>query len=977
MSDVLVDSYMSALGAMTESGPKNLLKRATMEASEKGAEHEVGLHQLVAYLSGSSLNDKLRKHLHIALAEWDALENQGSTLSSPPRSQARRQEIYSALGLDDETERAFDQLFPVSLDEMVVISDTFEPWYTTERQQASNFYWRAYSRYLTSMKNWHPGAITSLDQATTGVVERLSDPMREEAYQAKGLVVGYVQSGKTANFTGVLAKAIDAGYRLLIVLTGTVDLLREQTQRRIDMELVGRENILRGVDPSDTELISTVDYQDDPDWDRFVKHSFLPSEQGLPDIVRLTTHRFDYKSLKAGITALEFERAVKMKPFYDQVNLPTSSARLVVVKKNKTVLQKLVKDLKSITARLGEIPALVIDDESDQASVNTSNPKKWQSDRPERTAINRLISEILRLLPRSQYVGYTATPFANVFIDPSDAEDVFPKDFLLSLSRPPGYMGIRDFHDLDSTVDPEDKTPANSQEKAHVRDLRGQGSDRRDELQEALDAFVLSGALKLYREATDLGSGYFKHHTMLVHESVRVADHAALAAEIRLIWRDAAYSSPVAFARLRDLYQEDFLPVCQAKGVGHFPNDFDPLRDFIGDVVSRVTDFADPVIVVNGDRDIAQEPIDFDRRRVWRVLVGGTKLSRGFTIEGLTISYYRRKTRQADTLMQMGRWFGFRDGYQDLVRLYIGREEPNGKTTLDLYEAFEAIVRDEELFREQLRQYSKLVDGKPQVTPAQIPPLVSQHLPWLKPAAANKMFNAKLVVRRSPGTPVEPTAYPKDPEDLSHNFATMQPILAGANTSTALGIRRKDGAVSGSFDAFVGSTSHEELFTAMNRLRWIVDGYFDADLEFLKELKEQVDDWVWIFPQTGRRGVQRNIPGVGPRSIFIRRRSRDPLFQAVSEPKHRPPALLVAGALHSYGDPAADELAGNARGAVLVYPMLEEEPHPRVAAEEVDTNKLVVGFTLVAPMAARASNGRLLKFVARNKADEKALTVDV
>ncbi|MFJ1543575.1 Z1 domain-containing protein [Streptomyces sp. NPDC088246] len=188
-----------------------------------------------------------------------------------------------------------------------------------------------------------------------------------------------------------------------------------------------------------------------------------------------------------------------------------------------------------------------------------------------------------------------------------------------------------------------------------------------------------------------------------------------------------------------------------------------------------------PVIVVNGDteRDYAQPDLDFDRtHRVWKTLVGGTKLSRGFTVEGLTVTYYRRTTQQADTLMQMGRWFGFRPGYRDLVRLYIGREEPMGKSkTVDLHEAFEAICRDEETFRSQLSRYAELVDGKPQVTSAQIPPLMSQHLPWIKPSARNKMFNTELVKIRSPGQWVEPTAYPTSAMDLRHNTEAWRPVL--------------------------------------------------------------------------------------------------------------------------------------------------------------------------------------------------------
>jgi hypothetical protein len=321
--------------------------------------------------------------------------------------------------------------------------------------------------------------------------------------------------------------AIDAGYRLVIVMTGTTDLLRTQTQRRLDMELVGRENLLRNISEDDTE---SFDYHDDPDWreGRFVRHGFRPSEIGRPDIIRLTTRDFDYRSLQQGISALDFERRDRTKPFYDPVKLMACDARLVVVKKNGTVLRKLVKDLGKITARLTEIPAIVIDDESDQASPNTSNPKKWQADQKERTTINRRIGELLSLLPRAQYIGYTATPFANVFIDPSDAEDIFPKDFLISLAPPAGYMGAKDFHDFDIA---DDGPGANSNEAAHVRWLPDDDDADDSKLLEAMDTFVLSGAVKLYREAWCVGR--FEHHTMLVHEGMKRTVHREEATVLR------------------------------------------------------------------------------------------------------------------------------------------------------------------------------------------------------------------------------------------------------------------------------------------------------------------------------------------------------------------------------------------------------------------------------------------------------------
>src|SRR5262249_33832935 len=154
----------------------------------------------------------------------------------------RRALVYETLGLGDATRALLDELFRVLVDDSIIISREFEDWYTDELRQKRRFYWDSYRRYLADTTRWEADVIASIDAATTRVMQRLGRPTREEAYAARGLVVGYVQSGKTANFTGVIAKAIDAGYRLIIVLTGTTNMLRSQTQRRLDKELVGTEN---------------------------------------------------------------------------------------------------------------------------------------------------------------------------------------------------------------------------------------------------------------------------------------------------------------------------------------------------------------------------------------------------------------------------------------------------------------------------------------------------------------------------------------------------------------------------------------------------------------------------------------------------------------------------------------------------------------------------------------------------------------
>jgi len=970
IDDSLASLYSAAFDGMSTTGPHKLLLRVQNEAALRDAPHLATQAALLEALAAPNGASQLAARIRFELARWDAGIGQGWTASTPPKTTDRRQAIYLRLELPAPIQERFDVLFPVATEGGgVIITADFEDWYGSSLRDRPPFYWKHYETYLAT-KKWHTDAIANLGLNTTRVVERLADPFRGEAYQAKGLVVGYVQSGKTANFTGVIAKAIDAGYRLIIVLTGQTDLLRTQTQRRLDKELVGKENLLRGIDHADADSLVSVDYWGDGDWHQFVGHDDLPSNLGRPDIIRLTTKNGDYKALRQGIEALDFVKVDPRKPLNAPDNLRQLPARLAVVKKNSKVLGDFVKDLKKITAKLGDIPALIIDDESDQASVNTLNPKKVKDG--ERTAINGHIAALLRLLPRGQYVGYTATPFANVFVDPSDAEDIFPSTFLLSLDPPPDYMGAQDFHDLEFSSDP--PTYANSNEMAYVRSIRDTGEDDPEDLRKALDAFVLSGSIKLWRsQAGSMGS--FRHHTMLVHESVRQAEHKVLARRILDLWNASAWFSPASTKRLRRLFDDDFLPVMHARGSGEpSPTSFDDVKQFVGEVANRVAGTDNkPVWIVNGDKEVAELDLDFDARPVWKVLVGGAKLSRGFTVEGLTVSYYRRSTRQADTLMQMGRWFGFRPGYRDLVRLYIGRTTSSRANTYDIYKAFEAACRSEELFREEIKKYGHIVDGQPQLTPAEVPPLVAQYVPWLKPAATNKMYNARLVERRSPGTPLEPTGYSSEDADRAANAATVRPLVAVAITTTHFQQSARK-----TFAAFVGVVSHADLLAALKALVWSPADHFEADLAWLANLKSsQIEDWVVLLPQLVGSGSTRTLFG---RELDVHARARRKgrsLFGGISDPKHRRAAATIAGLPQAFEDAEAEALTQPRRGSILLYPVFEiVEGGDEAVPADIQAEDLIMALTIHAPMSTGSPDKLLVRFQARDPRTN-AVVIDV
>jgi hypothetical protein len=929
MNEPLVQAYASALRALDGRAPKGLERRARLEAEDMAPIPDVSESMLRQHLAECGPNDQLHLVLHLALAKWDQAkdENLSWTSGTKPRTDERRALVVKSLGLDDETAAMLATEFPVLKgDGVTVIARSWDPWYSSEVQLTRSFYWEHYIDYLRLQRGWSAEAILSLDEATTNVVERVIDPSRAEPGQTKGLVVGYVQSGKTANFTGVIAKAIDAGYRLIIVMTGTTNLLREQTQRRLDRELVGRENVLRGTDESDPAAEQSIDYLDDEDWisGRFVVHGARPSDVGRPNIHRMTTRDFDYRKLQQGLPALEFERRDRTKPLWHQENLFASDARLIIVKKNSSVLKNLVKDLKTTGDKLDEIPAIIIDDESDQASINTTSPKKWSEENKKRTAINERIHDLLTMLPRAQYIGYTATPFANVFVDPSDAKDVFPSDYLISLPRPKGYMGAEDFHDLDGIMPDEEKTFTNSKERAHVRIL----DDAEDEegLQQALDSFVLTGAIKLHRRAH--GVGEFKHHTMLVHQTMRIAGHRASSDAIREMWQGSGYLSGGATGRLHKLFDEDFAPVTQALDLGYVePANFYEVSRYLTAAARLIAPNGDPVIVVNSDQDIEKEHLDFDKRSIWRVLVGGNALSRGFTVEDLTVTFYSRNVGHAEALMQMGRWFGFRPGYRDLVRLFI---------TKSVRDALEATCRDEEYFRDELRQYAVMVDGRPKITPADLPPLVARH--GLRPTAANKMYNARLVERRA--LRMEPSSgYPSlhDQAALDSNIQACVPLLEAATDHQTFEL------VKGSFDALVGTVDHKLMIEVLTQLRWARADTFAPELAWLSTLSDVIKNWNLVLPQQKNRNETVQLWGAGQFSVHGRKVEPTGRIRGNAEPRQRD----KIGELQQSSPKS---------GYMLLYPIKDKDRAWSTIEQNGRPSKIVMALTLSLPKTATPSD---------------------
>lgn len=312
-----------------------------------------------------------------------------------------------------------------------------------------------------------------------------------------------------------------------------------------------------------------------------------------------------------------------------------------------------------------------------------------------------------------------------------------------------------------------------------------------------------------------------------------------------------------------------------------FPDSFDTLRPFLSEARERIEGDGGPVLMVNGTFD-ADDP-RFDSRSVWKVLVGGAKLSRGYTVEGLTTTYFSRRTKQQDTLLQMGRWFGFRRGYKDLVRLFI---EKSDDEEFDLYSAFEAICRDEESFRGQLKQYSH------SLKPAQVPALVFNSYPRLLPTAKNKMFNAELVSAGFEGWK-ESARRSLEKATIRQNWRLLEELAqrrdAMVETVRAVG------------PAF--ACSRARLLQFLDGFQWHAEQDWLAERRFLREDPLAVGNWVIVFPLLKERPVR--LAGLSL-STFERTVDASGDFGAFSDKAHRPP-------LESYAE-------GAGVGVLSVYP---------------------------------------------------------
>lgn len=662
----------------------------------------------------------------------------------------------------------------VGKDKTIVNREGHVAWLTSERSR-NWMYWGRYREFLE--RKLPLTAVEGLDRSTANIIGMLEDPTREGIWDRRGMVVGHVQSGKTASYTGLICKAADAGYKVIVVLAGLHNNLRSQTQIRIE------EGFLGYTTPQETSESIGVGLLDR-----------LPR----PNCPTIRTEKGDFNAAIARNLAIS----------------PEDRPWIFVVKKNKSVLTKLCRWIETrvsdseVDGRkvVSTLPLLVIDDEADHASVDTGELIFDGEGNPdpdhEPTAINRLVRKLLNSFQRSAYVGYTATPFANIFIHErsatrSEGPDLFPSAFIQTLSTPSNYVGPstlfgRRIGDSrvgmapllrkvdDATDGPSTPTPwmPIRHDKDHVPSSHG--DDLPESLKSAVLSFLIACAVRYLRGQRN------EHMSMLVHvtrfnavQKIVYAQVESYVTHVRqiLLRRTAGYEQLLTY--LDFLWSSDFVPTSGAMSKStNFPGlhslpAWDDVLDIMTDVLTDLS-----IRTINGTAKDTLDYAEHEKTGLKAIAIGGDKLARGLTLEGLMVSYFLRASKMYDTLMQMGRWFGYRPGYLDLTRLY---------TTEELVEWFEHITDASE----ELRDEFDVMEASG-ATPRQYGLRVQAH-PVLLVTSRLKMRSAHDLKISYSGEIVETVAFHSDAEKVRHNFSALCEFLGALGTGSLNPVQSRPG----------------------------------------------------------------------------------------------------------------------------------------------------------------------------------------
>jgi hypothetical protein len=773
-------------------------------------------------------------------------------------------------------------------------------------------YWNAYKTWIRK-SGFSSDVIRVLDDDTYAILSACGDPQRDGPWSVKGLVMGDVQSGKTASYSGLINKAADVGYRIIILLTGVIEDLRAQTQSRLDEGFAGQDSRKR-----------------------------LQREESRIGVGLLKNRQ------PAVLTSVDKDFLSANLQAFGGVPLRTLVAQepvLLVLKKNRSVLTSLLGYLRS-QIRDGEtnidLPLLLIDDEADNASVNVKT-----DDNP--ATINRLIGEIRDIFNRSTYCAYTATPFANVFIDPENSRDLFPENFVYTLNSPTSYVGASSIfleggehnHHLVSIDDAEPYFPEN-----HKKDLQITGIP--PSLEEAIRTFFISTTIR------DLRNEAQKHRSMLINVS-RFTDVQARLSEVvkayvydlkeevrQYLAVDSRWKRHPQLLDLFATYESHFA------GTGQW----DQIRKRMATSVALIQ-----TVTVN-QKSQETERLNYKDSPTGRriIAIGGMTLSRGLTLEGLSTSYFYRNSKAYDTLLQMGRWFGYRPGYAELCRIWMTDE------VQDWYSHLAEVV-------DELRQDIKQMHAK-QRRPRDFGMKVMAHPGNLLVTARNKMkASREVVVRISYSSIKAETPYIlRSKATQTNNLSKTLSFLATLGTPREHKGRRVWSCSRESIASYLTNLEISSLNTAF------VPSSGDEEhplIKFIRESKSpKMLEWDVAMPQGGEAPLE-SIKVLDKDSIPRAIKPRGRQFERVSN--HADYLKINRGRVGEVEDETigmSDELVQAIR---MEWQRDESSGNKSIPGKRYlqRRERPLLTINLITPLASRASNetseGTLLKRTTRRR----------
>ena len=717
-----------------------------------------------------------------------------------------------------------------------------EPWVNSELKRGWTL-WQRYRQYLG--RKVPPNVIRSIDESTDQTLNLINNPKTPGFWDRRGMIVGHVQSGKTSDYIGLINKAADAGYKIIIVLAGLYNNLRAQTQIRLEEGFLGIKTYSNPDSTADSNNIELI---------------------GVGNIERM---------VGAHYATTRSERGDFSKQYVAHLGFtPEQKPCLFVVKKNVSILKALNRWISQRLATceiperhckiVDKLPLLLIDDEADNASIDTHNHILDENGNPDRdhdpTSINREIRKLLNQFGKSAYIGYTATPFANIFIPhkaetDSEGVDLFPSSFITTISPSSNYVGpVRFFgkqaetdeegndafsplHSLIHIIPDEENWIPVSHKRTYKLPSCGDFTIP-ESLRQAILSFILSTAARNIRKNGN------QHRTMLIHvtrfNDVQKQIYDAVHSYIETItdYINNIIDSSTIWETFRKLWEQDFVPTTAGLlSSSEIDTDTFQLKDLpeweqIKEEIPNVLEDL-KIKIINGS---SQDILDYEERKqlgLTAIVIGGDKLSRGLTLEGLSVSYFMRASRMYETLMQMGRWFGYRDGYLDTCRLYI---------TNELNQWFGIITDVNEELREE---FEVAVDRG--LTPESYGLKVKTH-PGLLITSPIKMRETKELLISLSGHVLETVGFINTPEAINGNRQALNNLIENMVNPVRVEYRSSQRNVSWNDSYLWKDVSSDNILDFFQNYKTQPDSHLVDSLrihEFIEKMNEMGELVLW------------------------------------------------------------------------------------------------------------------------------------